>query len=94
MTMIFLDPRQGSSVGTVIPAKRLDTFTNKRLGLLWNSKHGGDILLKEVAEILNQKYRFAEIYFTRKMFFGNAAPPEIINDLVDRVDVVVTSLGD
>ena len=92
--LIVLDPRQKPSAAMVVPAKRLTTLRNKRLGLLWNNRLGGDRLLKYVAELLDQKYHLAGIYFTKKTFIGNAAPPEIIDDLVSRVDAVVVGLGD
>lgn len=94
MPLIVLDPRLGSSARRVVPAKRLTTLANKRLGLLWNNRLGGDRILRNVAEILDRKHHFAEIYFTKKTFIGNAAPPEIIDDLVSRVDAVVVGLGD
>lgn len=94
MALIVLDPRQGPSTGVVVPAKRLTSLTKKRLGLLWNNKMGGDVLLKHVAELLHQKYNLAEIYFTKKTFIGNAAPAETIDDLVSRVDAVVVGVGD
>ncbi len=92
--LIVLDPRQKPSASLVVAAKRLKSLNNIRLGLLWNNRLGGDRLLKNIAELLNQKYHFAEIYFTKKTFIGNAAPPEIIDDLVSRVDAAVVGLGD
>ena len=94
MTFTFFDPRQGSNAGAVVPAMRLTSLTNKRLGLLWNSRPGGDRLLKHVAAFLHEKHGLADIYFTKKTFIGNAAPPEIIEDLVSRVDAVVVGQGD
>ena len=94
MTIKFLDPRQRSHVGAVKPAKRLETFANKRLGLLWNNKPGGDRLLRFVAQLIDQKWKLADIYFTKKTYIGNAASPEIINDLVSRVDAVIAATGD
>ena len=94
MTLIVLDPRKDYSTNEVVPANRLESLTNKRLGLLWNNRVGGDRFLRYVAEILHQKYNFAEIYFTKKTFVQNAAPPEIIDDLVSRVDAVVVGVGD
>ena len=90
---IFLDPRKVSP-GMVVPAQRLTTLANKRLGILWNNRTGTDRLLNHVVELLHQKYNFAEVYFTKKMFIGNAAPAEIIDDLVARVDAVVVGVGD
>ena len=91
---IALDPRLGPSTGAVVPARRLTSLANKRLGLLWNNRAGGDLLLKHVAALLHQKYRLAEIYFTKKTFIGNAAPAEIIDDLVARSDAVIVGVGD
>ena len=92
--MIVLDPRLKSGARVVAPAPRLTSLTNKRLGILWNNRLGGDRLLKHVGELLQEKYGLSEIYFTRKTFVGNAAPAEIIDDLVSRVDAVVVGVGD
>ena len=94
MKLVVLDPRRESTNREVVPAKRLASLANKRLGLLWNSRAGGDRLLKRVAELLHTKYNLAEIYFTKKIFIGNAAPPEVIDDLLARVDAVVVGVGD
>ncbi len=92
--LIVLDPRQRSTVGMVVPAKRVKSLANIRLGILWNNRPGGDRILKGVAEHLHQKYQFSGIYFTKKTFIGNAAPPEIIDDLASKVDAAIVGLGD
>jgi diacylglycerol kinase family enzyme len=92
--MIVLDPRLKPGGRVVTPAPRLASLANKRLGVLWNNRLGGDRLLKHVAELLRQKCGLSEIYFTKKTFVGNAAPTEIIDDLVSRVDAVVVGVGD
>ena len=94
MTLIVLDPRQAPNARAVTPAKRLASLSKKRLGLLWNNRLGGEELLKQIAELLHQKYHLAEIYFTKKTFIGNPAPAETIDDLVSRVDAVVVGVGD
>jgi hypothetical protein len=92
--MIVLDPRLKSGGRTVTPATRLETLTNKRLGILWNNRLGGDKLLKHVGQLLQDTYGVAEVYFTKKTFIGNAAPPEVIDDLLTRVDAVIVGVGD
>ena len=94
MAFVFMDPRQGSKFGMVDPAKRLGSLRGKRLGLLWNNRPRGDALLRHVAEVLNEKYGFEEVYFTKKTFIGNAAPDEIIADLASRVDAAIIGVGD
>ena len=92
--MIVLDPRLKPGGRGVTPAPRLETLTNKRLGILWNNRLGGDKLLQHVGRLLKEKHHLAEVYFTRKTFIGNAAPAEIIDDLVARCDAVVVGVGD
>lgn len=92
--MIVLDPRLTPGGRKVAPATRLETLTNKRIGILWNNRLGGDQLLKHVGELLQKDYGAAEIYFTKKTFVGNAAPAEILDDLCKRVDAVVVGVGD
>jgi hypothetical protein len=94
MAFVFLDPRQGPKSGLVDPAKRLTSLGGKRIGILWNNRPRGDALLRHVAEVLNKKYGFAEVYFTKKTFIGNAAPDEIIEDLASRVDAAIVGVGD
>jgi hypothetical protein len=94
MTFVFLDPRQGPSLGAVVPASRLTSLAGRRLGILWNNRPGGDRFLQQVADLLNQKCEFSEIYFTKKTFIGNAAPQEIIDDLASRVDAAIVGVGD
>jgi hypothetical protein len=92
--MIVLDPRLIPGERRVAAAPRLESLAGKRLGILWNNRLGGDRLLKHVGDVLRQKYGLADVYFTKKTFVGNAAPTEIIDDLVGRVDAVVAGVGD
>jgi hypothetical protein len=50
--LIVLDPRKESSAKEVVAAVRLESLTNKRLGLLWNNRQGGDRILNHVADLL------------------------------------------
>lgn len=92
--MIVLDPRLKKTTRGVEPAPRLESLTNKRIGILWNNRLGGDRLLKHVGSLLEKRYGAAEIYFTKKTFVGNAAPAEVLNDLASRVNAVVVGVGD
>ena len=92
--MIVLDPRITPGQRRVTPAPRLETLTGKRLGILWNNRLGGDKLLAHVATALKQRYGLQEVHFTRKTFIGNAAPTELLDALVNRVDAVVVGVGD
>jgi hypothetical protein len=92
--MIVLDPRLERSSRIVTPAPRLDSLAGKRLGILWNNRLGGDRLLKHVGDVLKETDGLRDVYFTKKTFVGNAAPAEIIDDLVTKVDAIVVGVGD
>jgi hypothetical protein len=92
--MIVLDPRLTKTARAVSPAPRLDGLAGRRVGILWNNRLGGDRLLKHVGTLLQEQYGVADIYFTKKTFVGNAAPREIVDDLVSRVDATVCGVGD
>lgn len=92
--MIVLDPRIQPGGRRVTPAPRLESLTGKRLGILWNNRLGGDKLLAHVGETLRERHGLREVHFTRKTFIGNAAPAELLDELVTRVDAVVVGVGD
>ncbi|MCC6856290.1 MAG: hypothetical protein IT189_09545 [Microbacteriaceae bacterium] len=92
--MIVLDPRLRPGAHKVEPAPRLESLAGKRLGILWNNRLGGDALLRHVGDILQEKCGIADVYFTKKTFVGNAAPNEVLDDLVRQVDAVVVGVGD
>mgnify|MGYP001462525721 CR=1 FL=1 len=45
---------------SVAPANRLARFDGQVIGLYWNYKHGGDVALERVAEILKSRYAGVE----------------------------------
>ncbi|MBI4307893.1 MAG: hypothetical protein HY684_03720 [Chloroflexi bacterium] len=94
MALVFLDPRIETQSERAAPALRLDSLKGKRLGILWNRRPMGDKLLRWVGESLLRKYQMAELFFFQKTYFGNAAPPDIIEALADKVDAAIVGVGD
>ena len=66
----------------------------KRLGLLDNSKANSDIILNAIAEVLNQQYEFADIFYVQKHSACLPPVPEILADLHRNCDVVIAGVGD
>ncbi len=73
---------------------RPSDLTGKRLGLLENSKDNSDKLLRELGEILSQKYEFSEIKHYSKHSASLPTKPEVIQDILNEVDVLITGVGD
>jgi hypothetical protein len=44
-------------------APRLNTLENKRIGLYWNAQVNGDVLLRRVAQLLENRYKGMKLTF-------------------------------
>ena len=73
---------------------RPNDLNGKRLGLLENSKDNSDKLLHELGEILSQKYEFSEIKSFSKHSASLPTKPEVIQEILNQVDVLITGVGD
>jgi len=69
-------------------------LTGLRLGLLENSKANSDKLLHELGDILKKKYDLEEVTLFHKHSASLPTKPEVIQDILDRVDVLITGVGD
>lgn len=94
MRFEYLDPRQGPIGGRVAPAPRLATLDGARIGILWNGRPGGDTVLREIARILDERHRFADVCFVAKPYLGNEAPEAMLDELQARVDAAIVGVGD
>lgn len=43
------------------PATRPSTLDDKRIGLLWNDKRGGDVALRKLGQLIQQRYRNVQL---------------------------------
>ena len=75
-------------------AERPADLRGKRLGLLDNSKANSDAILRAIADILNDKYELADIYYVKKHSSSLPPKPELMTQLQLRTDVIVTGIGD
>ena len=89
----LVDPTGGvSSKLELRLASRPRTLDGLRLGLLDNSKPNSDRFLQELAVALEA--RFADTVLLRKGGASHPPEPEVIEQLRQRCDVVVTGVGD
>jgi len=80
-------------------ASRVSTLEGKRIGLLWNGKPNGDIFLDRVAEVLEKKYKEAEIIKFWKVdpehtALSNKYSEETLDRIAKSADIVIASQGD
>jgi hypothetical protein len=92
-TLKMLDPR-----GTFSPKDRplvpgLDTLEGKVIGIIDNGQANSTTMFQELAKLLQEKYRPAEVLFKTKPTHMQGAPKPIMEEFVSRCDAVITGLG-
>ena len=92
-TLEVLDPNAQSEGDTKVSAaahrpRSLDGLT---LGLLWNSKRGGDIALAKAAELISNKYKNVR---TIRYVGSHPCEKEIMQKAQQECDIFIGSTGD
>jgi hypothetical protein len=92
-TLKFLDPR-----GSVKPEDRplmpgLDTLEGKVLGIIDNGQANSTTMFQELAQLIQEQFRPAEVIFRTKPTHMQGAPKALMEELVSRCDAVITGLG-
>ncbi|MBI2906626.1 MAG: hypothetical protein HYX92_03100 [Chloroflexi bacterium] len=73
------------------PAPRPDTLNGKTVGLLWNSKRGGEVALAKAGELLQSRFRDAKLV----RYDGSVhCETELLKQVKKDCDVVIGSTGD
>ncbi len=75
-------------------APRLKTLDGKRIGLVWNGKPNGDVLLKEVGKLIKERFPTAEVVPHRVSYSGRKLPPGEVEAVAKDVDAGVFASGD
>ena len=78
----------------ITSAPKVNDLNGKRIGLFWNQKPGGDVILRITAELLNQKFRginFINLSGERSTHVTNAQIEAVVKN---RCDAVIASTAD
>ena len=75
-------------------ADRFDSLDNKRIGLVWNHKDYGDILLDLVGELFRERYPSVQLSRWQLKECCIRPPEGELEDIAKQVDAVVYTLGD
>ena len=73
---------------------RPDTLSGKTLGLLENSKANSDKVLHILAQMLDDKYGLKEIVYFGKHSASLPTKPDVVQDMLNKVDILITGIGD
>ena len=75
-------------------ASRLESLVGKSGGFLGNTKANAEVLLKEIKELLDQRFELQQGLVVDKFIYSRPASDEIIESLVSNCDFVITSIAD
>ncbi|MGX1668025.1 UGSC family (seleno)protein [Streptomyces sp. NPDC055400] len=101
MPSTILDPTGGSPAAQdgapgprTAPAASAIQLRGARIALLENTKHNAALLLAEIGALLRTEHQVATLIPHTKHNFAVPVPDELLHELTDTVDAVVTGIGD
>lgn len=75
-------------------APRLRSLNGKVGGFLGNRKANADLLLRDIKELLDQRFELGDALVLDKFVYSRPAAQDIVDALADRCDFVVTAIAD
>ena len=89
-----LDPTVAPLPAQTSMVPRPGTLNGLTVGLLANGKRNADRLLDHVAGLLAERYQLNEVVTGDKGNSSRPCPDDLMREIVERCDVVVTATGD
>ena len=86
-----LNPEAEYEISVEKIASRISDFNGKKVGLFWNGKPNGDVLLNAVGNLLKQRFQAIELV-NFNLCIG--AGPENIKHMAETCDGIITAMGD
>lgn len=90
----LMDPRGKPQVGEGGISPRLAGLDGKVIGLLNNGKSNFHLFLSDLQELLAGEYPSIEVIHRTKPVVPRPVPKEMVQELVDKCDAIITGLGD
>lgn len=90
----LLNPTAAGRGSSASLAPGLDTLRGKTLGILSNQKVNADEVLDAIAAAIQRKHGIARVIKRAKRIQSQAAPPDVMDDLVNLCDAVIHGVGD
>ena len=90
---LLVDPTTSPIVPAFVPAPRLSSLADKRIGLIDDAKENARELLEEVAGLLKARFGVASVNYHRKPSASKPADPDIIAEMASDCDYVIVAIG-
>ncbi len=90
---LLVDPTTEPIVPTFEFAPRLQDLTNKRVGMIDDSKENAKELLEEIASLLRERFGVQCVNYHAKPSASKPADPQVIQAMADDCDFVIVAIG-
>jgi hypothetical protein len=87
-------PRRETQDAPGTAKSALTSLAGKTVGFIDNAKPNFNVLVDDLGELLTSKYGVARVLKRRKPSASIPARPEIVSELSDACDLVITGSGD
>ena len=92
--MTLVDPTTEPVVPEFAGAPRLADLKNKRVGVIDDSKVNAKEWLKELTDLLDERFGIANLKYHAKPSASKPADPAIVEELARQCDYVIVGVGD
>ena len=92
--LLLVDPTTQPVIAEFRGAPRLRDLSNKRVGLIDDSKTNAKEFLEEVTSLLRERYGVTSVKYHRKPSASKPAAPDVIRELASECDYAIVGVGD
>ena len=92
--VLLYDPTapRGEEPGEAV--RKLTTLAGKTVGFIDNAKPNFNFLVDDLAALLTSRYGVSRVIKRRKQAASVPAPDDVVRELADECDLVITGSGD
>ncbi len=90
----LVDPTTLPMVTEFEGAPRLTDLTDKRVGVIDDSKVNAKEYLEQLTDLLDERFGVASIKYHAKPSASKPADPDVVADMADECDYVIVGVGD
>ena len=90
----ILVPVAEINLGEVRMTERPSNLNGKVIGLMWDGKPNGDLLLDNLGEELKKKFLHSEILMNSKPRATSGALDEVLEELSTKCNLVILAIAD
>ena len=90
----LVDPTTLPMVPEFEGAPRLADLTDKRVGVIDDSKVNAKEYLEQLTDLLDERFGVASIKYHAKPSASKPADPDVVADMADECDYVIVGVGD